>query len=138
MCVINKKQKKAIKDQGNFLQKLFSNRLPTLLYILRYDVLASLTNRTQFSTYKMKLQNKQYHFKAPQGESIDVWVNVNFTIHDFFRLHPRWNPAVHEILRKVNNLCLALRKVFLYCLFWEQPVCICPKLNQNLTYLLNN
>ena len=27
----------------------------------------------RFSTYKTKLQNNQYHFKAPQVESHDVW-----------------------------------------------------------------
>ena len=30
----------------------------------------------RFSTYKTKLKNKQYHFKAPQVESHDVWESV--------------------------------------------------------------
>ena len=30
----------------------------------------------QFFTYKMELQDKQYHFKAPQVESHDVWESV--------------------------------------------------------------
>ena len=35
----------------------------------------------QFSTYKTKLQNKQYNFTAPQVESHDVEKVIHFTIH---------------------------------------------------------
>ena len=31
-----------------------------------------LSQLTKFSAYKMKLQNKQYHFKAPLVESHDI------------------------------------------------------------------